>query len=808
MPPPSQENDPPSHRKSSWWNPNRGSWRSPWSLNDDQPAEKKPAKSPPSAPKKPSATRGETQILDAILRQPTPSIAPKSQPQIEPRKTVAAVAEPAAKVVVQLPEKPPPSTISNTKAAVPEASSAPVAPSLPPSPVAVEGSAPPGRHDIPIAGWHEASQGLVLPPVTDDAPQLRTRLPGGLVAQFAAPAPPLAKVDTAAVPEVPRVMPAPMEKPQTPIALTVPPLIAEERELEPRHESNGSGEPARMTPFSAVESRAPEATQVVAGGNGPSSALSPLGETAVEADVPATPSPVPVFRPRRVQPPKAQPPPESSRAAPAPQPTTAREPARQTRPMANPPPGEVIVIEPEHQPVSLRDAGPAPRVKEQRTPEAAPDIPSQIGEWPPRRPRTTHSHAWGRLLTFSLVVFVFTVLTWIYWQDENPPSEETLQLKRDFDDTQRATALNRMRTLLTSVAPVQSAAQVGVPPWHWPQPDLARMVEANGVARENLRDLLEEPDWHPRSKAWFEEDIGIHGAWTTLAILKQAEAAYLMRRGEEEAAFTAAIDLAEVARSLQELHAWPSYYDRSLQIFERSSQTLADLLKTTKLDAVRLGVFQEEYLRCKPSDEVLRAAMSAWFLFEKKLMLGAESREPDDSLPGGVFFQRPGRLFFKPNRTLKLFALSFHDLRDEAENSPHSRSSQINLRLGRMGSTVGLPNSAGEAYFASRIAPYVSLPDRQSIAHAQHAVVSTLFAIRRHRADSGLHRLPPKLLNLRPDYLTDLPVDPFSGEALKYDFANGVVTSVGTNFTLDGGRPADPPLSDPREISAQAGMDP
>jgi len=43
-----------------------------------------------------------------------------------------------------------------------------------------------------------------------------------------------------------------------------------------------------------------------------------------------------------------------------------------------------------------------------------------------------------------------------------------------------------------------------------------------------------------------------------LAILKQAEAAYLMRRGEEEAAFAAAIDLAQLARSLQELDAWPS----------------------------------------------------------------------------------------------------------------------------------------------------------------------------------------------------------------------------------------------------------
>ena len=406
-------------------------------------------------------------------------------------------------------------------------------------------------------------------------------------------------------------------------------------------------------------------------------------------------------------------------------------------------------------------------------------------------------------MAFSLVVFSFTIVTWMYWQDDKPPSEETLQVKHEFDSSPRPSAINRMRTLLTSVSPIHEAGLVGVPPWNWQTPELSRIVQVNGVARENLRDLLEEPEWHPQNKAWFEEDLGIHGAWTTLTLMKQAEAAYLMRRGEEEAAFTVAIDLAQLARSLQELHAWPSYYDRSLQIFERASQSLVDLLKTTRLDSVRLGAFQDEYLKCAPSDEVLRAGMSAWFLFEKKLMLGPESGEPIDALPGGIFYQRPGRLFFKPNRTLKLFALSFSDLRDEAEKSPYARSSQITLRLGRMGPGFGLPNSAGEAYFASRIDPYVELPDRQSIAHAQHAVVTTLFAIRRFQAD--YKRLPPKLLNLRPDFLKDLPVDPFSGESLKFDLTSGVVSSVGTNFTTDPGAPVEPPLSNPSEIAAQAG---
>lgn len=465
--------------------------------------------------------------------------------------------------------------------------------------------------------------------------------------------------------------------------------------------------------------------------------------------------------------------------------------------MPNPPPGSVTFQSESEEPLSSQ------AVVSQTLPPPERDLPSQIGEWPPRRPRTTYTNPWRKLLVLSLSVFAFTVLTWIYWQDEKPPSEETLQLNHEPDIGVRPSAISRMRTLLTSVAPVYGSQLVGVPPWQWQTPDLSRTVEANGIARENLRDLLEEPDWHPRHKAWFEEDIGSHGAWSSLAILKQAEAAYLMRRGEEEAAFTAAIDLAELARSLQEMHSWPSYYDRSLHIFERACQTLAELLKTTRLDSRKLGAFQDEFLRCAPSDEVMRAGLSAWYLFEKKLMLGAESQEPIDTLPGGIFYQRPGRIFFKPNRTLKLFVLSFHDLRDEAEKPPYNRSSQIGSRLARTKATLGLPNSAGETYFTSRMTPYVSLPERQSIAHAQHAVVLTLFAVRRFAAD--YKRMPPTLLNLRPDFLTDLPVDPFSNEQLKYDIARGVISSVGTNYTHDLDARSDPPFVDSREISAQTG---
>ena len=755
MPPSSHENDPPSPRKSSWWNPNRGSWRSPWSLDDS--GLDRPRKAAPPAPERRRSSRIDTPSLKkAVLQAQSPTIAAKSQIQ------------PALPGPEPVPKKPEPVSSPAVNARAVDEVKKP--PSAAKEPVAVE---PPSRFiEQPMnaqpadqePGSSPSAQAVVEKPVVRRSPR-------------SAPVVQLPRLDE----QVVRI------------------------EMAPPAQSSVPSEPVLEVPVVPDESRpAPSQTEVPV--PVPDSVLPAVDAAPMPLKPEPAPHPanaVPVFRSRRIQPPKAQPPPdlvlpraESTRPP--------SEPVQLPRAMPNPPPSDV-----DHghgratSPVKKPGWAPVVAGQSEPEPESERDLPPQIGEWPPRRARTTQTNPWRRLMVFSLAVFAFTVVTWIYWQDDKPPSEETLQLKRDFEDSPRPAAIGRMRTLLTSVAPVQGAELVSVPPSQWQTPDLSRMVEANGVARENLRDLLEEPDWHPRNKCWFEEDFGMHGAWTNLAILKQAEAAYLMRRGEEEAAFTAAIDLAQLARSLQDLDAWPSYYDRSLQILERASQTLVDLLNTTRLDSVRLGAFQDEYTKCAPSDQLLRDGLGAWFLYEKKVMLEAESREAIDTLPGGIFYQRPGRLFFKPNRTLRLFALSFHDLRDEAEKSPYARSSQIALRLSRIGPGFGLPNSAGENYFADRIAPYVSLPERQSIAHAQHAVVITLFALRRFHAD--YHRLPPKLLNLRPDFVKDLPIDPFSGEPLKYDFASGVVSSVGTNFTLDGGKPAVPPFSDPREIAAQVG---
>ncbi len=455
---------------------------------------------------------------------------------------------------------------------------------------------------------------------------------------------------------------------------------------------------------------------------------------------------------------------------------------------------------------------------EVKTPSAFPAATPSRLQAAPNPPTTRHApvpslkkeirqqrhSSWGTLISLSLGTLGFTLLAWIYLEEGKRDSDEDLRPSYAIDSTPTTTVPMRLQTFLDSVTRLENVTFMQTPPWTWDTPSLARFVKINSTAVDNLRDLLEDADWHPHHAAWHMKDHGNHLAWGNVRYLLQAQASYLMRRGEEEAAFTAAIDLLELSRRLQELWAWPSYLHRSQDLHTGAVQVLAELLKQTRLSSNGLARFQNEFLHCAPDDALLRQACAAFYLHEKKLLLGAASGEPLDTMPAGVQTQRPSRLFFKTQETLNLFVHAFRDLRDEMARAPYTNLGLNPLRPRLTPSRFYLPNSTGEAYFSRQMEGYLPLPERHALTHAHHSIIQCLFAIRRYLSDH--QRLPQKLSDLTPAYLLHLPIDPFSGGALLYSPERGLLHSVGINLLDEAGRITQPPLSDAREPTVELGI--
>jgi hypothetical protein len=302
--------------------------------------------------------------------------------------------------------------------------------------------------------------------------------------------------------------------------------------------------------------------------------------------------------------------------------------------------------------------------------------------------------SWTTLIILSMGLLAFVFIAWLYVEDQAPGFDEDLLPKQLMDQAVTIQTPEKLRKFLDSLTPFETAGRQGKPPWLWDTPTLARIVQSNGAALDNLRDLLEDADWHPAHAAWHAADPCSDARWQQAMLLKQVEAAYFSRRMHEEEAFTAAIDLAELGWRLEPIWAWPSCYRRALEAQTLAAQTLADLLRQTKLSEAMLRQFQRQFSVCQPPVDMLEQAMSAFYVHEKKLIFGPQSGESPDTMPGGVQLQRPGRLFFKPHETLQLFATAFRQLKDEVK-APLAHTAEVRLKEVPTADNSFQPNSAG-----------------------------------------------------------------------------------------------------------------
>ncbi|MBB5032528.1 hypothetical protein [Prosthecobacter vanneervenii] len=484
--------------------------------------------------------------------------------------------------------------------------------------------------------------------------------------------------------------------------------------------------------------------------------------------------------------------PKGKRIRPA-EPKKAATPPVHT-PQAMPPP--VAASSPaQRQPVSEVE-------KDDFIPRQAP--PSRLVKKAQPPPRGESEASWPTLIILSMGLLAFVFIIWLYVDDQTPGLDTDFLVNRPVDQAATIQTPEKLRKLLGSLVPFDDGQQQGTPPWLWDTPTLSRVVQANGLALENLRDLLEDADWHPAHASWHAADPCVDPRWRQLMVLKQAEAAYLSRRMQEDSAFTAAIDLAELGWRLEQLWAWPSCYRQALQAQALASQTMADLLRQTRLPEATLRQFQRQFSVCQPTAEMLVGAMSAFYVHEKKLILGPKSGESLDTMPGGVALRRPGRLFFKPYETLQHFATAFRQIKAEVP-SPLALTSEVRLKESINSEASYQPNSSGLAYYHQRMRLYTPMPAELGLARARANLIITLFAVRRCIAEKK--SVPASLEELRTfNFLLDVPVDPYSGAPLFYNRTSGLIWSVGRDLKSANGSPTEPPMSDAMEPTVEVGI--
>lgn len=393
----------------------------------------------------------------------------------------------------------------------------------------------------------------------------------------------------------------------------------------------------------------------------------------------------------------------------------------------------------------------------------------------------------------------------MYVLDEDLPWDKDLRLP-DPVAGGAPVAHDMLRQVETSLIPLAGAG--GIVLESLPPEIVDSFLRVNSVTLDALVAALAEPEWQPRHIAWREDPLTRNDVWQQVAVMKRLEAMLLQQRGMELEAFGAAFDLMALGLRMQELEALPSYYLHGLTLYQGGALLLADLVNRTRLPTDRLMVLQAGLARMEISDDALRQFFSSCYELERDRLL-AKARSGvggGDADPAADVNGRSGPMdsqadpFFKPNATLRLFASSFRDLAGEVQRAHFARSGRALDRIpARRQGLRRLLNSnwRGEAYFAERIRHYAGFYDQQTLLKAQRELVLTLFALRRYHAVHG--RLPAALADLVPEFIPELPIDPFDGEPLRYNPRDAILRSVGSDLVDEGGWFDDDSLAAPHE---------
>jgi hypothetical protein len=110
------------------------------------------------------------------------------------------------------------------------------------------------------------------------------------------------------------------------------------------------------------------------------------------------------------------------------------------------------------------------------------------------------------------------------------------------------------------------------------------------------------------------------------------------------------------------------------------------------------------------------------------------------------------------------------------------------------------PNSIGRSLLLLLLPTFQAVPGQLRLENFQMSALRVLIALKRFRI--ARERLPASLADLVPDYLPDVPVDPFDGKPLRYSAEKRLIYSVGEDLKDSGGSEAEEfweTLSDKKE---------
>lgn len=286
--------------------------------------------------------------------------------------------------------------------------------------------------------------------------------------------------------------------------------------------------------------------------------------------------------------------------------------------------------------------------------------------------------------------------------------------------------------------------------------------------------------------------------WSIRLVLIKAR--HLFEQGEEEQAFNEVFKVIKIAHIIENSQGSLIQYLIGLYNKERALKQLREMLPDTKLSSALLISYAKSLDEFKDSREGLTKGikLECMTIINTKLKVldGIATEEELEYLGINNEIDRVKRrigYFYKPNKTKRIMTDIF---RLQIANTTVDYFKDFQAEYFTLNyDEIRIPTSKIKMLFTENILgrfflnislvdfPYAS--KKRFLESFSVMGTQTLFAIKSYWQDN--HIRPSSLEELVPEYLREVPLDPFDGQPIRYSLEKAIIYSVGDDLIDNGG---------------------
>ena len=306
--------------------------------------------------------------------------------------------------------------------------------------------------------------------------------------------------------------------------------------------------------------------------------------------------------------------------------------------------------------------------------------------------------------------------------------------------------------------------------------------------------VFQEPGYQNPENVTSDQAVESLEYLRNLAKINSLKATSLLKQGRDKEAFDQALKTIKMGQMLEDEQGDLVHYLIGIAIKQTGAENLKSLIANSHLSSSELLSYEKELDKYRDS----RSAQQKAIKFEYIRNINTAEKEINENLLDTTGAR--SLYFYQPNKTKLLYMENYRVNVDNASKENYTQLVAPQEIQPIEWTDIFTDNCIGKMMFNTSAIYFTGMTAKAFGETYRIEEVQTLLALKAYEQDNG--HMPDSLQDLVPEYLYELPVDPYDGKIIRYSPEKKIIYSVGMDLVDDGGNISG---NNPKDLGSEIG---